>query len=52
MFDLKSVDLAKRQLGRLLGWISDLRVAIGLLLVEELLVIYRPHLPEQPLALK
>ena len=33
MFDLKSVDLAKRQLGRLLGWISDLRVAIGLLLV-------------------
>ncbi len=33
MFDLKSVDLAKRQLGRLLGVISDLRVAIGLLLV-------------------
>ncbi len=33
MFNLPSVDHAKRQLGRLLGWISDLRVAIGLLLV-------------------
>jgi len=38
MFNLKSsdpkpVELAKRQLGRLLGLISDLRVAIGLLLV-------------------
>jgi cytochrome c biogenesis protein len=32
-FDPKPVDLAKRQLGRLLGMISDLRVAIGLLLV-------------------
>ncbi len=28
-----SLDVTKRQLGRLLGWISDLRVAIGLLLV-------------------
>jgi len=33
MFDLKSLDIAKRKLGRLLGVISDLRVAIGLLLV-------------------
>ena len=33
MFDLKSLASAKRQLGRLLGLISDLRVAIGLLLV-------------------
>jgi hypothetical protein len=32
-FNPKPVDLAKRQLGRLLGLISDLRVAIGLLLV-------------------
>ena len=33
MFDLKSLEIAKRPLGRLLGVISDLRVAIGLLLV-------------------
>ena len=33
MFDLTFLDIAKRKLGRLLGVISDLRVAIGLLLV-------------------